>query len=624
MTTSALRPARTSAMQLVLVLLTLVGILLAALPQPTAAAPQTVTFAPPVLPLSAPELVNPGRGLYKWRYEEKVTEPFARRSFDAYERYKWRDLEPSEGRYDFSLIERDMTRAKQEGRQFALRIRTVVSETGTQIPEYLMRQMERGWWRDYNGDGKADTYVPDWNDADYRERFRRFIAALAARYDGDPRLRYVDIGGYGNWGEWHMHRFPYPSPSGAREATWASRKAIVDAHIDAFTRTPLLMLTDDREALRYALARSPRIGWRRDSLGNSHFDSIQRDASTWAVLKDRWQTAPVVVEFFGTFGMSDPRSLQLAHEQVKRYHISLVGNGNTYSWRQLSQAGKDAFVAMAKAAGYRLALRRMTLPATLTPGQSFALETAWTNEGIAPLYNEWQVVVQLRRAQDSRPVWEQALTQDLRTLVPTNGSTPKTFSEQLQLPTSVPAGQYELALLVRDPNRYFPPLALANGNRAADGSYTLGTISVGRGTTTPPSATAPTASPIITPPTTTAPSVPTSTPPIATPLPDRPQITAISGIPNDAVLRGRAEIRAEVAGEGIRSVTFRLRGPRSRDWTERTAPYYFLGNSGRRVNGWDTRSVPDGTYTLTVIACDQRSNCVEAKRSLRVANRGQG
>jgi hypothetical protein len=590
-----------------LVLLALVGITLTALPQPTTAAPQTVTFTPPVLPLSAPELVNPGRGLYRWLGQEQVSEPFARRSFDAYARYTWRDLERSEGRYDFSRIERDMAQAQREGRQFALRIRTVVSETGTQIPDYLMGRMERGWWRDYNGDGRQDTYVPDWNDADFRDRFTRLIAALAATYDGDPRLRYVDIGGYGNWGEWHMHRFPYPSPSGARAATWEARTAIVDAHIDAFTRTPLLMLTDDRAALRYALSRSPRIGWRRDSLGNSHFDRIQRDGATWALLKDRWQSAPVVVEFFHPRGQTDPASQQLALDQVRRYHVSLVGNGNTFAWEGMSRAGKDAFVAMAKAAGYRLALRQLSLPATLTPGQSFALEAAWSNEGVAPLYDPWQVVVQLRQRDASQPVWEQALSQDLRTLMPTNDTTPTVWTEQLTLPTSVPAGQYELALVVRDPTGYFGPLTLANGNRAADGSYALGTISVGRRATTPPSAT-----------------VPTSTPPLATPLPDRPQITAISGIPADGVLRGRAEIRTEVTGESIRSVTFRLRGPRSRDWTERTAPYYFLGNAGRRVNGWNTSKVPDGTYTLTVIACDRRSDCVEAKRTFRVANRGQG
>ena len=41
------------------------------------------------------------------------------------------------------------------------------------------------------------------DDPIFMEEHEKFIKALAARYDGDPRLGGLDLGSYGNWGEWH-------------------------------------------------------------------------------------------------------------------------------------------------------------------------------------------------------------------------------------------------------------------------------------------------------------------------------------------------------------------------------------------------------------------------------------
>ncbi len=44
---------------------------------------------------------------------------------------------------------------------------------------------------------------PDYGDPLYLEKHGRFIKALAARYDGNPQIEFIDIGSYGIWGEWH-------------------------------------------------------------------------------------------------------------------------------------------------------------------------------------------------------------------------------------------------------------------------------------------------------------------------------------------------------------------------------------------------------------------------------------
>jgi len=445
-----------------------------AAPAPNQASTQ-LTFAPQLIPLSEQEIVNPFRGMYKWMGNEQVLEPFPRRSYDAYKRYQWRQFEAGQGQYSFSLLESDIAQAASEGRKYGFRLRALVENSGTQVPDYLMRLMPKGWWAN-------NAYVPDWNDPDFLARLDALLGALAARYDGDPRLGYIDIGIYGNWGEWHMHRFSYPSSTGAQTASWETKKAIIDLHVKHFKRTPLLMMTDDRPALVYALSLSPKIGWRRDSLGNKHFDNLSSDSSVWNLVRDRWKTAPVVVEFHNRKGLTEPGSLQLAYEQVRKYHISLISNGNAYTWSEMSQTGKNAYLAMAKSSGYRLELNRALLPSTLTRGAAFELRTLWTNVGVAPTYEPWRVTVQLRNPQTGAVAWESASSLNLNQVRPseTAGTTPTplTHSDNLTLGSNLPAGTYNLAVVVRDPQGRRVPLALAIRGRQADGSYTLGSVTV--------------------------------------------------------------------------------------------------------------------------------------------------
>ena len=72
------------------------------------------------------------------------------------------------------------------------------------------------------------------------EGFRR----LAERYDGNPQIEFLDIGSYGIWGEWHTK---HPQP-------WPVRKQIIDMYLNGFRKTPLASMSDDAEALAYALA----------------------------------------------------------------------------------------------------------------------------------------------------------------------------------------------------------------------------------------------------------------------------------------------------------------------------------------------------------------------------------
>ena len=60
------------------------------------------------------------------------------------------------------------------------------------------------------------------------------------------------------------------------------------------------------------------------------------------------------------------------------------------------------------------------------------------------------------------------------------------ITDQIVFPENLPSGNYNLNLIIRDPNGYRQPLPLAIGGRNEDGSYTLKTITVSSSLTTRP------------------------------------------------------------------------------------------------------------------------------------------
>ena len=70
--------------------------------------------------------------------------------------------------------------------------------------------------------------LPDYEHPDLKAAILDFIAALGERYDGDPRLGFVQVGLLGFWGEWHTWPHTEMFPSEAMQAE------VLDAFVDEF------------------------------------------------------------------------------------------------------------------------------------------------------------------------------------------------------------------------------------------------------------------------------------------------------------------------------------------------------------------------------------------------------
>jgi len=464
------------------------------------AAGSNITFTPTIIPFSAAEIGNPGRGP---EYYGGEAPPPNWPITDVYVRPCWKSLEPTQGNYDFSIIEKALTKAKQLGGMGGFRVMSLnTSISGSCVPDYLQTLMPKGWMNGSN-------YIPDWNDPNYITRGKALFQALAAKYANDPRLGWIDMSLYGNWSEWHTYPLNYPSSTGAVEGTNASLQAIIDFQTQAFPNTRFLMLTANSFALNYAinLQRPNPIGERRDCLG---VETLTFNPA------DLWKTRPIYGEYCGG------ADFQKGLNDVTNSHISMIGDGegNLNSFDSYSTNDQNLMTQTYKISGYRYILDNLTIPSSINAGSGFTVTSQWSNVNVAPTYLPWNVMIQFRNG--NTIVWQGKSTLDLRTLLPTTNNltdTPVTITDTMTLPSTIPNGNYTVAVQIVDPNTYYPPLNLAIQGRQADGSYLLGNVSVGGATNiTPGVSTVPT---LPTTPISTNPN-PTNT---TTPSPNQEQIT---------------------------------------------------------------------------------------------------
>ncbi len=400
---------------------------------------------------------------------------------DAYQRYNWRDLEPTKDQYNFTNLEADMSKAQAEGRTFAFRVRDLVAPNASPyaVPDYIVSE-GLAW-------SYGSTYVPDWANPNYQARVKKLFTALGQKYNGDPRIAWIDIGMFGQYGEWAIYSVDYSkAPLSYRIPNDLERRSIIDAQVQAFSKTQLVMIA---KALPYDAAAYPQdpvayalnhpaaqmpIGWRVDCLGQPgyfDFNTNSKYAAAWNAMKDRWKTAPVVTEFCAS-GI-DPTT---ALTQVRDFHVSLVGNGNISNWSSLSEATKNSYINVGKTAGYRLELKTLKYPGQLSPGNSFLFEALWINTGSAPVYQPWKIIYQLRNSANGSIAWESSSQLDLKTLM-ANSST--TISDTFTLPSDIPLGDHLLTVKVIDPQGGRAPLQLeTTAVKTTDGGYTLATITL--------------------------------------------------------------------------------------------------------------------------------------------------
>ena len=366
--------------------------LLLVLLSPLVALAQTVERSIPLQ--SKITCVQPMTGIVLW-----TTNDFKEKYADAVSlefRYcGYNEVVDAEGKYDFSKIDEILDDVASRNHQTIIRFYFCYVGKETTVPEFIRNRS------DYDETiGKSEgkkTHFCDWSNRALQDFTINFYSKIAAKYDDDPRLAFLQTG-FGLWAEYHIY-------DGPREIgkTFPSKEfqARFLKHMDAsFKKLPWSVSIDASDNYYTPIEGSRELL----ELGFGVFDDsflckqhAQENAVDWKILGlDRWKQHPGGGEF-SYYNKKDQRNALAANgpngvsfeESAKKFHITyMMGNDQT-RYQQ-----KERIRQASMFAGYRF---RVTKAVQI--GETLRLTV--TNEGIAPIYRDAYFVAGKKRSATS-------------------------------------------------------------------------------------------------------------------------------------------------------------------------------------------------------------------------------
>jgi hypothetical protein len=307
----------------------------------------------------------------------------------VYLRVPWAFLEPEEGRFNWALFDTPAQRWIARGKRVAFRVTCSENWMRFATPEWVKNAGAKGTFYEF-GKGpseKGGSWDPDFADPIFLAKLERFLAAMAARYDGNPNVAFVDVGTFGLWGEGHT----FMSSQVPTNRTLAIVKQHIDVHRKHFAHT-LLSINDDvaghdkpgRHFPETDYALSQGLTLRDDSI------LVQPPPRSWyhaEMAEAFWPHWPVILEH-EHFGASKERGAwgdgSLLLKAVEDYHASYL---SIHWWPRVELEENRALIdRINRRLGYRLQLREITWPGSVVIGRPFTVSSVWANAGVAPCY----------------------------------------------------------------------------------------------------------------------------------------------------------------------------------------------------------------------------------------------
>jgi hypothetical protein len=444
------------------------------------------------------EVQNTGRGVEQWHNAFEVpVYGSGVGSLNVYYRFAWTQVEGStQGSYNWTYFDGLINLAIQKKQKFSFGIMTLNPDGGnvsygggtSYYPQYLHNLMQAESVKDWLKNG---VWVPNYNSDNYYSRLLALHQAINAHLETGSFngvrykdvIQYIDIRGYGSWGEWHHGSLvddvsqlaPGILPS------ISSLKRIIDAHLLGFPNYRLVAMIAgfDAGSTQIPLFYSPpevayylltaknnagEIGWRRDQWGatDPYLSGILENnrisyngVALKTLIMNKWKNAPIV----GEPPSWNDQDFKFLPTQVKLYHGSSFGNGN-YGVTVNSTISSNVKAA-SSSAGYNITLRT----ATITTGSTTTIALNWENKYAdgsdrAPTYDNWDIIYYVNGVQIGKSSFN---------LKYFTGS--KTTTDSF---TGIPKGV--LTIKIVDPAGYAKPLGLPISTQTSDRVLSVATL----------------------------------------------------------------------------------------------------------------------------------------------------
>ena len=334
-------------------------------------------------------LLNPGKGFVHYGADYNTQTKYQREYFTTgYHRFRWSDLEPQEGEYDFTKIDTWMNDYVRWGKKFAFGVMCVdTSYSGKYVtPEYIFEKTSSFYITK-----DKQQYIPDWEDEVFLDALNKFVAALGERYNGNENIAFVDILSFGNYGEQHLFGIEVD------ESNYATKKLIsadflkeryIRPYMEAFPDTMLVNPwgVEDYDQMYIELFESG-VTVRRDG--------ICKYTNGLDVLASAYGKLPVIFEFAGNYkddiknGTEDKfnKMLEEAIQIAKPSYIELDND-----WYEKNP---EYLKDLANRMGYYFRLKKAQYTKNINKNKQTKISLTFKNDGVAPIYENCEVYVGL-------------------------------------------------------------------------------------------------------------------------------------------------------------------------------------------------------------------------------------
>ena len=239
-------------------------------------------------------------------------------------------------------------------------------------------------------------FSPNYQNKLLRKYYKEAITAMGQRWGNDDFIAYIELGGLGHWGEWHVH-----SDAGIRQLPRKEvRKDYIAPFQPAFPKAKILMRRPFDTGLEGDFGiyndvfgdKSATKTWLNWIQNGGSYDQTQEQAALKAMPK-AWEKAPIGGELTSSQSMSSllGNNLDELTEEAKAAHLTFLGPKVAEDIGD----GQAAYKELLKNMGYRLWVSGLAI----SKGESKVdITLNLENSGVAPLYGDWPVVLYLCNA----------------------------------------------------------------------------------------------------------------------------------------------------------------------------------------------------------------------------------
>ena len=316
---------------------------------------------------------------------------------------KWSKLNPAKGVYDWTELDKLLEALAEHDMGYALRVlpyspsfirgNDTPEEEYDWTPPFVYEEGAKKITATVQWNGYRAS-VPVWDDSVYLHYAKEFAKALAQKYDGDPRIEYIDVRSFGEWGEWHASHL-----DGSEMPSDSVEKDMLDYYASVFKKTLLVLPSSGMgdvytHALSLGITKRDdgfiSIPGRPDSLVRAYeanLPTIAENQAGYATLLNNNDIIPG-----GYLKWTPERWVDAITTAHLTYYVLDQDSDDGYKFYKENKALADS---MTKVIGYNFTVERAELETVASDKDTMSTLTITVkNTGVAPCFFDLYLVAE--------------------------------------------------------------------------------------------------------------------------------------------------------------------------------------------------------------------------------------